>query len=150
MRKPPLILHLIFHPDSTEARRLARAIHQALNADPAVPGLRIPSLFCPTDGPSPPASYDLDVAEHGLILVLADVHVVDEGSGQGRTWSRFIGDLWAACQGTPYRFLPVQLHPDAWGFDEAGDPAALAQAMQACAQSAVTTDSTALKAGVKK
>lgn len=118
MRKPPLILHLIFHPDSTEARRLARAIHQALNADPAVPGLRIPSLFCPTDGPSPPASYDLDVAEHGLILVLADVHVVDEGSGQGRTWSRFIGDLWAACQGTPYRFLPVQLHPDAWGFDE--------------------------------
>ena len=45
--------------------------------------------------------------------------------------------------GTPGQFTAAL-------FDEAGDPAALAQAMQACAQSAVTTDSTALKAGVKK
>lgn len=118
MRKPPLILHIIFHPASAEARGLARAIHKALNADPAVPGLRVPTVFCPTDGISPPASYDLGEAERSLVLVLADAHVVDADSGQERTWSRFIGDLWAACQGTPHRFLPVQLHPAAWGFEE--------------------------------
>ena len=118
MRKPSLILHIIFHPASAEARGLARTIHKALNADPAVPGLRVPTVFCPTDGISPPASYDLGEAERSLVLVLADAHVVDGDSGQERTWSRFIGDLWAACQGTPHRFLPVQLHPAAWGFDE--------------------------------
>lgn len=118
MRKPPLILHIIFHPASAEGRGLARTIHKTLNADPAVPGLRIPTVFCPTDGISPPTSYDLGEAERGLVLVLADAHVVDRDSGQERTWSGFIGDLWAACQGTPHRFLPVQLHPAAWGFDE--------------------------------
>lgn len=118
MHKPPLILHVIFHPASAEARELARTIHKALNANPAVPGLRIPTVFCPTDGILPPSSYDLGEAERSLVVVLADAHVVDGDSGQERTWSSFIGDLWAACQTTPHRFFPVQLHPAAWGFDE--------------------------------
>ncbi|MCG6895533.1 MAG: TIR domain-containing protein [Thiocapsa sp.] len=118
MSKPPLLVHLIFHPASADARELARTIHGALNADPAVPGLRVPTVFCPTDGIAPPGHYDLDEAERSLAVVLADAWVVDRDSGQERTWSRFIGDIWDACRGTPHRFFPVQLHPAAWGFDD--------------------------------
>jgi hypothetical protein len=115
---PPLLVHLIFHPASADARALARTIHQALNADPALPGLRVPTVFCPTDGVSPPADYDLDEAQRSFVVVLADYHVVDGNSRRPRTWSAFIGDLWAACEGTPHRFFPVQLDDTAWGFDE--------------------------------
>jgi SLOG cluster2/TIR domain len=118
VHKPPLMVHAIFHPASHEARALARTIHKALNADPAVPGLRVPTVFCPTDGALPPERYDLDEAGRSLVVVLADAEVVDGDSGQERTWSRFIGDLWEACQGTPHRFFPVQLDAAAWGFDE--------------------------------
>lgn len=118
MPKPPLLVHIIFHPDSDAARELARALHQALNADSAVPGLRVPTLFCPTDGISPPLGYDLEGAERSLVVVLADEHAVDRDSAQERKWSTFIGDLWQQCQGSPHRFFPVQLHSAAWGFDE--------------------------------
>lgn len=118
MPKPPLLVHLIFHPASDDARALARTIHQALNADPAVPGLRVPTVFCPTDGVSPPADYKLDEAERNFVVVLADYHVVDQDSGAARTWSAFIGDLWATCAVSPHRFFPVQLDETAWGFDD--------------------------------
>jgi hypothetical protein len=115
---PTLLVHLIFHPASDNARQLARTIHKALNADPVVPGLRVPTVFCPTDGVSPPASYDLDNAECSFVVVLADQYVVDRDSGQERKWSTFIGDFWERCQDSAHRFLPVQLHKAAWGFDE--------------------------------
>jgi len=119
MPKPPLLVHLIFHPGSQDARALARTIHQALNANPAVPGLRVPTVFCPTDGVSPPAAYDLDEAERDFVVVLADANVVDRDSGPGRTWSSFIGDLWEGCEASNRRrFFPVQLDADAWGFDD--------------------------------
>jgi hypothetical protein len=94
MSKPPLLVHIIFHPASEDARALARAIHNALNADPAMPGLRVPTVFCPTDGVLPPAIQDLDQAERDFVVVLADARVVDGSSGLARTWSGFIGDLW--------------------------------------------------------
>jgi hypothetical protein len=118
MQKPPLLVHIIFHPASSEARDLARTVHKALNADAAVPGLRVPTVFCPTDGTSPPAQYDLDQAERSFVVVLADAHVVDRDSEHERKWSTFIGDLWQSCQGSPHRFFPVQLHRAAWGFDD--------------------------------
>ena len=118
MPKPPLLVHLIFHPRSEDARALARTIHKALNADPAVPGLRVPTVFCPTDGVLPPATYDLDEAERSFVVVLTDAFVVDGDSGLQRTWSSFIGDLWEACERTQHRFFPVQLDLNAWGFDD--------------------------------
>jgi hypothetical protein len=118
MSKLPLLVHVIFHPASEDARGLARTIHKALNADPAVPGLRVPTVFCPTDGVMPPATYDLNEAERSFVVVLADAQVVDRDSGLERTWSTFIGDLWEKCQGSPHRFFPVQLHKSAWGFDD--------------------------------
>ena len=118
MRKPPLLVHLIFHPASDEARALARTIHKALNADPAMPGLRVPTVFCPTDGVLPPATYDLDQAERDFVVVLADAWVVDGSSDLKRTWSGFIGDLWEGCEASKRRrFFPVQLDENAWGFD---------------------------------
>ncbi|MGD9171501.1 MAG: TIR domain-containing protein, partial [Candidatus Thiodiazotropha sp.] len=118
MTMQSLLVHLIFHPASDNARQLARTIHKALNADPVVPGLRIPTVFCPTDGVSPPLSYDLDNAESSFVVVLADEFVVDRDSEHERKWSTFIGDLWERCQDSAHRFLPVQLHEAAWGFDE--------------------------------
>ena len=118
MSKPPLLVHVIFHPASTEARTLARNIHRALNADPAMPGLRVPTVFCPTDGVLPPETYDLDQAERDFVVVLADAWVVDGGNSPARTWSGFIGDLWETCEASPQRrFFPVQLDENAWGFD---------------------------------
>lgn len=72
MSKPPLLLHVIFHPASDDARGLARTIHKALHADPAVPGLRVPTVSCPTDGVKPPETYDLDEAERSFVAVLGD------------------------------------------------------------------------------
>lgn len=117
MPKPPLLVHLIFHPASEDARELARTIHRALNEDPAVPGLRVPTVFCPTDGVKPPQSYDLDEAERSVVVVLADVHMVDRDSALESKWSTFVGDLWQGCQGSPHQFFPVQLHQAAWAFD---------------------------------
>jgi hypothetical protein len=117
MSKTPLLVHLIFHPASDNAHNLALTIHKALNADPALPGLRLSTVFCPTDGVLPPADYPLDEAERNFVVVLADYWVVDGNSGQLRTWSGFIGDLWAACDTSPNRFFPVQLDETAWGFD---------------------------------
>ncbi|MEJ1379019.1 MAG: TIR domain-containing protein [Candidatus Sedimenticola sp. (ex Thyasira tokunagai)] len=118
MAKQPLIVHIVFHPESTKASQLARVIHQSLNADPALPGLRIPTRFCPTDGISPPSDYELNEAERNLFVVLADAHIVDRDSEQPRKWCQFIGNLWEQCQGSPHRFLPVQLDEAAWGFDD--------------------------------
>ena len=104
--------------DAPKVFRLARNIHESLNADPSVPGLRVPTVFVPTDGISPPTAYDLDVAEHSFVVVLADAHVIDRDSGLAHTWASFIGDLWVACQGTQHRFFPVQLDETAWDFDD--------------------------------
>jgi hypothetical protein len=38
MNKQPLLVHLIFHPQSESARDLARYIYQQLNGDIIVPG----------------------------------------------------------------------------------------------------------------
>lgn len=41
----PLLVHLVFHPASGEARKLALAIYRALNNDPNLPGLRVPTVL---------------------------------------------------------------------------------------------------------
>ena len=47
MKKEPLLVHLVFHPESPSARELAQHVHRQLNSDIIVPGLRVPTVFWP-------------------------------------------------------------------------------------------------------
>ena len=51
----PLLIHLMFHPASAQARALATKLHAALNNDPALPGLRVPTVLLAEDGTNLPA-----------------------------------------------------------------------------------------------
>jgi hypothetical protein len=117
----PLLVHLVFHPRSDLARALALALHGALNDDPALPGLRIPTRLSSEDGSGlPPASLPLDDAEQSFVVVLADDEMVLEPPHlpPGRkTWGAFVADVWEHCQGGPHRVLPVQLTASAWPLD---------------------------------
>jgi hypothetical protein len=96
-------------------------LHRALNDDPAVPGLRVPTVFAAEDGTHlAPVEHDLDEAERSAVVVLADDHmVVEPEAPQGRTaWAAFIGDLWEQCQRAGHRFIPVQLSEYAWPVDQ--------------------------------
>jgi hypothetical protein len=113
MKKQPLLVHMIFHPDSGAARQLARYIHDQLNGDALVPGLRIPTVFCPVgDGGSPPPEYRHGFAERDFVVILADDHLTIDPA-----WCGFVGDLWDKCQPPSSRFLPIQLSDSAWPLD---------------------------------
>jgi hypothetical protein len=115
--RPPLLVHLIFHPASTAARALAVQLHQALNDDPAVPGLHVPTVFAAEDGSElPPVRHDLDEAERSAVILLADDHMAAQSlSAPGRVdWAAFAATLWRDCQGSSHRFIPVQLSEHAW------------------------------------
>lgn len=118
MRLTPLLIHLVFHPRSDEARALAKAFHQALNSDPLLPGLRVPTVMLEEDGTGlPPVHHDLGEAEHSIAIVFSDDHMVTGGAAQeGRSsWPAFVCSLAEQCQGgTKHRFLPVQLSQHAW------------------------------------
>ena len=110
VKKTPLLVHLVFHPESASARALAKQIHVALNVDPVVQGLRIPTLFCRENSAHlPPADQQLDQAEHSFVVPLADtdMNLSDE-------WCEFVATLWESCDGTKHRCTPVQISEDAW------------------------------------
>lgn len=50
MIRLPILVQFEYHTDAVDAACLAEHLHYALNDDPAVPGLRIPTLFIPQDG----------------------------------------------------------------------------------------------------
>ncbi len=119
--RAPLLIHLIFHPQSSEARSLAHAFYQALNSDPVLPGLRIPTVLAVEDGTGlPPVRHDLDEAEHSVAVVLADDHMVlEQPVPSGRvSWPQFVADLWKQCDSGRHRLLPVQLSDAAWPLHE--------------------------------
>ena len=122
MNLQPLLVHLIFHPASMQARGLAMDIHRALNDDPALPGLRIPTRFACEDGSGfPPATFDLNEAERSVVVVLADDKMVIEPADvpRGRKlWSEFVADLFEACKGSPHRMIPVQLSENVYPLDD--------------------------------
>lgn len=75
----PLLVHLVFHPASGEARQLARHVYSALNHDPNLPGLRLPTVLLPEDGSLlPPEKLALDEGEHSIVVVFADDTMVIE------------------------------------------------------------------------
>jgi hypothetical protein len=114
---PPLFVHLVFHPQSDNARSLATALHTALNSDPRLPGLRVPTVLLPEDSSGlPPAEYSLLEAERGVVVVLADDYMVlEQPVPLGRVaWPQFIADLAKDCTAHGYCFLPVRLSESAW------------------------------------
>ena len=113
----PLLIQFVLHPTSEFARNLARHIHRQLNDDVIVPGLRIPTVFCPfTGGGKPPESLRLDIAQHSFVVPLADDELcVDDD------WCRFVADVWEACHSSAngrHRCVPMQLTKDAWPLDD--------------------------------
>jgi TIR domain len=120
----PLLVHLVFHPQSAGARKQAECLHRALNEDPAVPGLRIPTRFTPEDGTylPPVGSHYFNQAERVFVLVLADDSLnaeYDKALPFGRhDWGPWIGELFEACSQNPNRrFVPFQLSKSAWPLD---------------------------------
>ena len=120
-----LLVHLVFHPHSQKARRVAHSLHEALNDDPAVPGLRVPTRFTIEDGTElPPINGDyFDRADNVFVLVLADDYLnieYDKNIPSGRQdWGPWLGNLYEACQQNSKhrRFVPFQLASSAWPLD---------------------------------
>ena len=114
MKKEPLLVHLVFHPDSPSARELAQHVHRQLNSDIIVPGLRVPTVFCPACvGCTPPARLRFDFAERNFVVLLADDRLsIDEA------WCGFCAEAWASCQNNAFaRCVPFQLTENAWPLD---------------------------------
>lgn len=119
--RTPLLVHLLFHPASSSARRLAEYLHRALNDDAVVTGLRVPTVFAAEDGTGlPPVEHDLEEAERSVVVVLADDEMAAEPIVEvsRKKWPEFIGDLWSRCQTSAHRFIPIQLSENAWPLDE--------------------------------
>ena len=118
----PLLVHLIFHPQSDSARELAMTVYQSLNDDSALPGLRIPTVFACEDGTEfPPVQINLAEAERSVFVVLIDDKMVIEPATvpTGRKiWSEFVGDLHAEVKDGKHRFIPVQLSESGFPLDE--------------------------------
>ena len=109
----PLLVHILFHPKSEAAREVARSLHTALNQDPVVPGLRVPTVFCGFNADQrPPSDMCRTHAERNVVLVLADAEMDADND-----WCGFVGDLWEQSTGGGDRFIPFQLTPDAWPLD---------------------------------
>lgn len=108
--KQPLLVHLVFHPESSSALELAKQIHNALNVDPIIHGLRIPTVFCnQNDALLPPGDQQLDQAQRSFIIPLADTDM-----NISEPWCEFVADLWQSCEQSEHRCVPVQLTEDAW------------------------------------
>jgi hypothetical protein len=109
-----MTVHLVWHPDCAEGGPLGTALFRALFEDVAdltTHGIRIPvRLWTGTpDGATvaPPTLLELDTAEHSVIVVLVDAHLLTtEG------WPQFLADLAARCQGR-HLLLPVAVSPRA-------------------------------------
>jgi hypothetical protein len=111
----PLLIHLMFHPASAQARALATKLHAALNNDPALPGLRVPTVLLAEDGTNlPPKDHDLNEAEKSAVVLLADDDMVIEDEEGRNPWGEFAVDLAKRCADGRHRFLPVQLTEAAW------------------------------------
>lgn len=120
--KFPLLVQFEFHPASKEAAAAAEYLHEVLNADPAVPGLQIPTYFTPNDGSGePPEPAVATEADRVLVVLLADDHLAVAASKRtksGSTWGEYATKLREFAEAVGHRFMPVQLTESAWPIDK--------------------------------
>lgn len=120
--KFPLLVQFEFHPASKEAAAAAEYLHDVLNADPAVPGLQIPTCFTPNDGSGePPEPAVATEADRVLVVLLADDYLAVAASKRtksGRTWGEYATKLREITEAAGHRFMPVQLTESAWPIDK--------------------------------
>jgi hypothetical protein len=120
--KFPLLVQFEFHPASTEASAAADYLHAVLNADPAVPGLQIPTVFSPDDDSGePPEPKIADEAHRVLVVLLADDHLAAgarQKAKSGRSWGDYAVQLRAHAEAGGHRFMPVQLTEHGYPVDK--------------------------------
>ena len=113
MRTLPLLVHLIFHPKSNNAMELARFVHSQLNNDAMVPGLRVPTVFCPYPEPCALLStHPLQAAERSVVVILADDNMAIDSA-----WCTMVANTWEGCATSAHRCVPFQLTDNAWPLD---------------------------------
>jgi hypothetical protein len=125
--KFPLLVQFEFHPASREAAVAAEYLHEVLNADPAVPGLQIPTYFTPDDGSGePPEPRVATEADQVLVILLADDHLAvaaRKPTKSGVTWGDYATKLRELTEAAGHRFMLVQLTESAWPIDKRLDDA---------------------------
>lgn len=120
--KPLLNVYLIWHPAADAAcRPLAQAIFTKINRHPERPfarGIGIPTYYrcVPAANQNIPLAIDVTTAEHTVIFVLVEDHLVFD-----EAWGQYVADVYAQTQTGPgiHLFVPValtgsafNLHPD--------------------------------------
>jgi hypothetical protein len=119
--KFPVLVQFEFHPASQEAAAAAEYLHEVLNADPAVPGLQIPTTFTPDDGSGePPEPAVATEADRVVVVLLADDHLAAAARKKtkcGTTWGEYATKLRSLTEAAGHRFMPVQLTEGAWPID---------------------------------
>lgn len=120
-QRSPLLVQFEFHPDSKDAAAAAEYLHEVLNADPAVPGLQVPTTFTPDDGSGePPEPAVSTEADRVLVVLLADDHLAvaaPKPTKCGMTWGEYATQLRSLTEAASHRFMPVQLTENAWPID---------------------------------
>lgn len=139
--RPPLHIHLLAHPKSDEANKLASALMRRFVEPPASGGLRIPVFFTPDRGDDLPpeldTQYGLDIraAQHSIIVVLADERMLRTvPSGTGDAWIAFVRRAveLTPLDSSPHHVLPVALDSEGFRLSDGHHilPATLATGMK--------------------
>lgn len=122
MMRLPVLVQFEYHAASETAAATADYLHDALNDDPSVPGLRVPTCFVPETGSlEPPVTQLASEADRILVILLADDHLAANArkpTKSGVTWADYVVRLRELCESSPaHRFMPVQLTESGWPID---------------------------------
>jgi hypothetical protein len=114
---PPLHLHLLAHPKSELANKLAFDLMTCFVEPPFSGGLRIPVFFTPDQGDDLPPELNLDAAQHTIVVVLADARMLRTvPNGTGNNWKAFVQHAISLTplDASPHHILPVALEQEAF------------------------------------
>lgn len=119
MAKLPLSITILFHPDSEDARELARSLYKYFTDDASGRlDLRIPITYVPDCGDGmPPKNIDLDQAQHSVVVVLVNHRMARRvKNGTGEAWGNFLYNLLHRSKtgSDPHIVLPVALDEGAF------------------------------------
>jgi len=118
----PLLVQVLFHPESQVASDLALGLHRRLTGSAGSPGLRIPVSFSASPGGGlPPVAVDLEGASHTLVVALIDGRMAQRAREEDRrsadSWAQLLTRLTSALvkAGCPHGLLPVAVDAGAFG-----------------------------------